>query len=460
MMRTKTGLTLLAFLLLLPALGCGEPEATLPGAPATVTSTTPARDATGVAINASLRATFSGPMDTSTVTASTFLLNQGSTAVPGSVTCDGTTARFVPTTQLAATTKYTATLTTGIKDAAGNALESALVWEFTTAATADTTAPFVAKVTGNDSITATFSEPVSPSTVSASTFTVTAPGEATVAGTVTYEGLVATFLPTVALSEGTRFTAKLQGGANGVTDLTGNPMAQDFAWSFTKGPQAGLAPVLLGGAGEFVILAQSAVSTVPTSAVTGDIALSPAAASYITGFALVEATGYATSSQVVGKVYAADYSAPTSTTLTTAVSDMGTAYTDAAGRPTPDFLELGTGAIGGLVLAPGLYKWTGSVTIASDVVLEGAATDVWILQIAGDLSQSAGKKVILRGGAKASNIFWQVAGAVDLGTTAHFEGILLCKTAIAMMTGSSLNGRALAQTAVTLDASTVTQPAP
>ena len=138
---------------------------------------------------------------------------------------------------------------------------------------------------------------------------------------------------------------------------------------------------------------------------------------------------------------------------------MQTAYTDAAGRPTPGYLELGTGAIGGMTLKPGLYKWTSTVTIPSDVTLTGDANAIWIFQISGDLSQSNATRVALSGGALAKNVFWQVAGSVDVGTTAHFEGIILSQTAVTLKTGSSMNGRILAQTAVALDASTVTQPA-
>jgi hypothetical protein len=137
---------------------------------------------------------------------------------------------------------------------------------------------------------------------------------------------------------------------------------------------------------------------------------------------------------------------------------MLTAYTDAAGRPTPDFLELGTGNIGGKTLTPGLYKWTSTVTLPSDVTISGGANDVWIFQISGDLSVSNAVNVTLIGGAQAKNIFWQVAGEATIGTTAHFEGIILSMTGITFQTGASFKGRALAQTAVVLDANAVTTP--
>ena len=137
---------------------------------------------------------------------------------------------------------------------------------------------------------------------------------------------------------------------------------------------------------------------------------------------------------------------------------METAYTDAAGRPTPDFTELGTGNISGMTLMPGLYKWSTAVGLPSDVTLSGGPNDVWILQIAGNLIVSNGVAVHLAGGAQAKNIYWQVAGLVTLGTTSHFEGVILCKTLIALQTGASINGRLFAQSAVTLQMNAVTQP--
>ena len=228
----------------------------------------------------------------------------------------------------------------------------------------------------------------------------------------------------------------------------------------TGGPGGhGPMPVVLGmvTAGNFVILAKTAVSNAPTSAITGNVGLSPAAASFITGFALTLPPGGAssTSAQVTGDVYAADYAAPTPANLTTAVNNMQTAYVDAAGRTTPDHTELAAGNIGGLTLAAGLYKWSNTVLIPTDVTLTGSANDTWIFQIAGGLTQSSAKKVILTGGALAQNVVWQVAGVVDIGTTAHMEGRILSLTSITLKTGASANGRLLAQTAVTLAGNTV-----
>ena len=216
----------------------------------------------------------------------------------------------------------------------------------------------------------------------------------------------------------------------------------------------------LGTAGNFVALAKTGISTTGTTAINGNIGASPIDSTAITGFGLImdPSNQFSTSSLVNGSVYAADYTSPTPSIMTTAISDMETAYTDAAGRTLPDETELGAGNIGGMTLAPGLYKWGTDVTIPTDVTLSGNSSDVWIFQVAGTLAISSSKQVILSGGAQAKNVFWQVAGQATLGTTSDFKGIILSQTAIVLNTGATLNGRALAQTAVTLDADMVTAP--
>ena len=156
-------------------------------------------------------------------------------------------------------------------------------------------------------------------------------------------------------------------------------------------------------------------------------------------------------------MFAADYTQPTPARLTTAVGDMERAFTDAAGRA-PDVTELGAGDIGGKTLVPGIYKWGTGLDIPTDVTLAGSATGVWIFQIAQNLTMASARNVFLTGGALPKNVFWQVAGSVAIGTTAHIEGIILSQTSIALETGASITGRLLAQTAVTLDTGTVLQP--
>ena len=307
----------------------------------------------------------------------------------------------------------------------------------------------------NGSISATFSEAMDPATLTASTFTLTSGAAAVpVPGTVIYSNSTAAFWPAVHLASNSSFIATI---TTGTKSAPGVALAANHAWSFTTGNTVapGL-PVNLGTAGDYAILAKSGISTVPTSAITGNIGVSPAAATYITGFSLIaDSTNvFATSSQVTGKVYASDYAVPSPSNMTTAVSDMETAFTDAAGRA-PDVTELGAGNIGGMTLAPGVYKWGTGVLIPTDVTLNGNATAIWIFQIAQDLTMASATNVFLTGGALPKNVFWQVSGAVDLGTTVHLEGVVLTQTAVTLRTGASVNGRLLAQMAVNVDGSTV-----
>lgn len=221
----------------------------------------------------------------------------------------------------------------------------------------------------------------------------------------------------------------------------------------------GTSAVDLGTAGNYVILAKTGVSTASTSNITGDVGLSPASRTYLTGFGETLAGTYATSTQVSGQLFAATMDSPTPSNLTTAVADMQTAYNFAAGRTEPDTLNLLSGAIGGQTLTPGLYKWTSSVGISgSNLTISGTATDTWIFQVDGDLTLAAATSITLAGGAVEENIVWVVAGSVTMGTNSYFKGVVLCKTNIAVQTGASMKGRLLAQTAVTLDQATVTQP--
>jgi hypothetical protein len=217
--------------------------------------------------------------------------------------------------------------------------------------------------------------------------------------------------------------------------------------------QESQAVINLGVAGNFVILSKSGITDVYESAITGDIGTSP-----ITGAAMVISCP-----EVTGTIYSVDAAGPAckvtnATMLTSAVSDMQTAYTDAAGRSNPDFVDLGAGDIGGRTLTPGLYKWSSAVIIPTDVTISGGPNDVWIFQVAGTLIMSSAVKITLSGGAQAKNIFWQTSGAATFGTTSHFEGIILGQTGINLQTGASINGRMLAQTAVTLQMNTVTRP--
>jgi hypothetical protein len=277
-----------------------------------------------------------------------------------------------------------------------------------------------------------------------------------------------------------------------------------------------------------VILAKTGISTVPTSAITGDIAVSPITATAMTGFSLTMDSGntFSTSSQLTGQAFAANYAAPIPSQLTTAVSAMEAAYTDAAGRPNPDAARINLlgGSLSGVTLTPGVYTFGSDVFLTGDITFSGTvtspvappsviqglstspsvspstspsaspsaspssspssspsaspaqspqtasptgspstgedegSTDVFIIQITGNLVQDANFKVNLTNGALAKNIFWQIAGHVAVGAGSHMEGILLVKTDVTFLTGSSLNGRVLSQTACNLQSATITQP--
>ena len=325
-------------------------------------------------------------------------------------------------------------------------------------------------------VTAIFSQAMDPATINSSpagtllTFTLKETSGANVPGTVALNAgnTVATFTPTAsALNTNTSYTATVTTGAK---NAGGTAMVNPVAWSFTTRADAssGQAPVDLGTAGNYAILAKTGVSTVPSSVVTGNVGVSPAARTYLTGWSETAAPDasdtYSTSAQVVApfKLYAADYAVPTPANLTTAVGNMETAYTDAAGRTATSAAttNVGAGTLTSLTLTSGVYEWGSAVTIPTNLTLNGSATDVWIFKVAGTLNMAAAKNVILTGGALPKNVFWQVSGAVTIGANTHFEGIILGQTGITFGNLASVNGRLLAQTAVVLDATTVTQPAP
>ncbi len=259
------------------------------------------------------------------------------------------------------------------------------------------------------------------------------------------------FFPTIVLLLGV-----LSGGCK--KDIaTDSSSLKSPAYLVQKSTSLSLQPqavVNLGIAGDFVILSKSGITDVYKSTITGDVGTSP-----ITGAALG-----LTCAEVNGTIFTVNAAGPLpcrvvdATRLTSAVLDMQIAYTDAAGRSNPNFINLGAGNIGGKTLTHGLYQWTSAVIIPTDITISGGPDDVWIFQVAGTLDVSSSVNMTLTGGAQAKNIFWQVAGAVSLGTTSHFEGIILGQTGINMTTGATINGRMLAQTAVTLQMNTVTHP--
>jgi hypothetical protein len=451
-----------------------------------VTSSNPAEGDNPVPINTLITVNFSEVMNPTSIESPdsgnplvTFTLkNSGGVFVAGTVIMNSahTIANFTPDDPLEINTEYTATITNVAVSAGGTSLSCTYRWSFTTGTATDTTAPTIA-LTGpvngasdvilSKSVQTTFSKAMNPLTIDDVSFTLK-DGATPVPGTVTYIGLVATFKPTSPLTADTINTAEITKRAK---DLAGNAYAGGGAtnpWEFTTVDTAdvgeGPLPVDLGTAGDFVILAKSGISTTGTTAIGGDIGVSPIKAVGLTGFSqTMDASGeFSTSDYVTapGKLYASDYAVPTPAKMTAAISDMETAYTDAAGRTLPaPTIDLGAGDISNLTLTPGLYKWGTGVSMDNrGVTLSGGANDVWILQISGNLTVASGAIVILGGSAQAKNIFWQVAGQATLGTTSQFKGIILCQTLIAIQNGASFTGRALAQTAVTLNANAITAP--
>lgn len=461
--------------------------------PPTVLSTIPAADATGVAVGVNITATFSEAMKTTSISTSSFTISGGVTGVV-SYNTETNVATFNPTSDLAASTTYTATISVGVLDLADNPLAEAKVWSFTTAAAGpDETAPTVAStspaqsaknVATTSAITATFSEEMDSATMIGTNFTVWK-GTAAVAGVVSFDqpSKTITFTPGADLiaagAFGPVYTARITTAAK---DLAGNPLVEDKVWTFTPGSDTRAAVNLLT-AGDYAILAQDLISNIPTSAINGDLGLGPAASTFYSGFAETyrDATGaivpvgsarYATSTQVSGtgvyptvgsgSIYSISMlgdAGLTKTKVDVAVADRITAYNDAAGRASPDVLNPGAGTINALTFAPGLYKWGTDLTITGDITLSGTATDIWIFQVSGTVSLASTKQIILSGGALPQNVFWQTAGIATLGTNSVFKGIILSASDIVMQTESRLDGRALSFTQVTLDQVVVNQPA-
>ena len=313
----------------------------------------------------------------------------------------------------------------------------------------------------NTNIEATFSEMMDPGTIVPLNFTVST-GGVEIAGIVTYDVVTktATFNPDADLLYSTVYTATV---TSDVTDLAGLNMSDDHIWSFTTVSEVlagtGPAAINLKTASNFAILAKAAITTTGDTFITGDIGVSPQALVDLTGFSetLSLDETYATSIYVSGKIYAADMQEPTPSTLTTAISDVEAAYTEAAGRSdVPVTAEAYSGIIGGQTFVPGIYKWDTGVTMATDIIVQGGPNDTWVFQIAGNLTLASGAIVTLADGAQAKNIFWQVGEIATLGTGAHLEGVLMSMTQIILETGASVHGKLLAQTQVTLDTAEVT----
>ena len=423
--------------------------------PPLVSSTNPANSASAVATNQTVVATFDKGMDSSTITPTTFTLTgPGVTPVPGAVTYStvGNTATFTPTTVLTASILYTATITTGVTDLSGNALENTYTWTFTTGVTTDTTAPTVtstvpalnATLVGIDaSANATFSKPMNSSTLNAATFTLTGPGLTVVDGKVSYDipDQIATFTPLANLAPSTAFTATITTAAQ---DLSGNALASSYSWMFTTGvATTGQSNVNLGAAAAYAVLAATTVTAPGPIVIDGDLGLYPGTS--VTGFPPAVVNGTTNVDNIAAQA---------------AQASLLTAYNALFDLPAGVTM---TGNLGGTTIYPGIYTApaTSMAVSSGNLTLDaqGDVNAVWIFQIGSTFDITPGLQVILANGAQASNIYWQVGSSATIDTTAVMQGNILASDSVTVNSGATLNGRALALTgAVTAGGSSGSLP--
>ncbi|HXT73652.1 MAG TPA: Ig-like domain-containing protein [Candidatus Angelobacter sp.] len=478
----------------------------------TVILTIPASGATAVPTNQKITATFSKPMDSATVVAAgTFTVavaGVGGAAVPGTVSYSGSTATFTPTANLTASTQFTATITSAAKDLSGNALVAGAVanpWSFTTGTTTDTTAPTITltnpanaatNVVLNTTVSATFSKAMDPLTITAfGTFTlsVAGAGGAAVAGNVTYDSAsdIATFTPAANLTATTQYTATISSAAK---DLAGNALASGTKpnpWTFTTGASIGATGPNLGAASTFGAFGGGAGITNQgiNTVINGDIGTT-GASTLVTGFhdAGPGCTYTETGSNVGtvnGKIYTAPppptVGCPTEGTATTfaiatqAATDALAAYNSLTPASRPGGTDPGAGQLGGLVLAPAIYKSaSGSFLITgSDLTLDaqGNANAIWVFQMASSLTvgaPGAPRNIILVNGAQAKNVFWQVGSFATINAAGGgtMVGTIIASSGVSFSTPGNaavvtLNGRALALNAsVTMVNTVINVPAP
>lgn len=325
--------------------------------------------------------------------------------------------------------------------------------------TPDTTAPTLSStvpanndtdVPVNRKVTATFSEEMDRSTINTTTFTLKQ-GTAPVAGDVTYAGRVATFAPKSVLAPDTTYTATITKGAK---DLAHNALVADRTWSFRTGTvsAAGPDPIVLGSAGEFNILAGSAVTNT-------DVVSNPTTINGLVGvFPGSSVSGLPTAAVPAGQIHAGD------TIAAAAKVDLLAAYNSAVSRSL-NAISL-PGNLGGLTLAPGLYVNSTSSGISgtgANAILtldaQGDTNAVWIFKMGSTLVTGTGTSIVLAGNAQTKNIYWQVGSSATLGTNSIFKGNILAAISITLNTGVNLQGRALTTTgAVTLDKNTIVLP--
>jgi hypothetical protein len=421
-----------------------------------VISNDPVNNATGVALNKTVTATFNMAMDPLTINATTFTVKQGTTTVVGTVTYSGSTASFNNALPFDANTVYTATITTGAKNVAGTPLASNYVWTFTTGSNI---APIVistdpvsnaVNVPLGKIITATFSMLMDPLTINFTTFTVYRLG-LPVAGSVSYTGSTASFTPALPLISNSTYTATITTGAKNVA---GTPLAVNYVWSFSTGTSPGPGPVVIGTAGRFGILSGVGVSNQAGPSVINnmDVGIYPGVRSSVTGFP--------PATIVNGAIYASDDIAPPGTPamLLQAKTDLTNAYLAAEGAVSPAPVTV-SGDQGGKTLAPGIYKSTSTLSVANGNLTldaQGNPDAFWIFQIASGFTTvgGAGGSIILTGGAQAKNIFWQIGSSATIGDYTSFQGNILALTSITMNSHATAVGRMLARNGAVVMTST------
>jgi len=409
--------------------------------PPTVVSNIPLAGAIAVLPNTAVSATFSEAMNPTTISGSTFsLAGPNNVAVAATVTYANNTATLTPSSALTGGTKYTATVTTGVKDVVGTAMVSAFTWSFTTDIPPAVVSTFPANLQTQvgvvDNVTATFNEALNAATVNGSTFKLTAPGNIPVPATVSYATDVATLAPTSALAGSTTYTATV---TTGVKDVAGTPMATNYVWTFTTGQ----AQVNLGTAGTYGVLAGSTVTNTGPTIIKGDLGVSPGTA--ITGFPPGTFTGV----EHAGDAVAAK-----------AKADLLLAYTDITTRLNANALP---GDVSGLTFSPGLYSNSTSVMlgVGSNVTFDakGDPGAIFVLQMGSTLTTGVGSTMTLIGGANAKNIYWGVGSSATLGVNSTAVGNILAQASITANTGTVINGRFLTNVAaVTLASNSVTVP--
>jgi hypothetical protein len=467
-----------------------------------VAFTNPAQAVQGVPINATVSATFSEAMDPSTISTATFTLMQGATPVAGAVAYLGLTATFTPLSNLAPATVYVATITTGAKDLSGNALAVAYTWTFGTGNAPDTTAPVVsitspvnlaAGVCPSQLVSASFNKAMDPTTITAATFTLSA-GTTAVPGVVSYDapGSVATFTPAAALATSTTFTATV---TTGVHDTSGNALAANKVWTFMTaaaacgGVQTGA--VALGAASTFSNFGGNSGMTNQGifTVINGDIGTTGASTT-VTGFhdagpGCIYTQTPLNAGMVNGNIYTAappptvacpsEGTAATASIAAKAALAAQAAWNALSPASMPGGMDPGAGQLGGLTLAPGIYKSaSGSFLLTgSDLTLDGKgdAGAVFVFQMGSSLTvgaPGAPRNIILINGAQAKNVFWQVGSSATINAAGGgtMVGTIIASAGVTFSTAGNvkvvtLNGRAVSLNASTTLVNTVINvPAP